>query len=206
MSKKAAVIGYSGHALVVLDILLSNQYEIAGYCEKESKKSNPYNISYLGWEAEQGTLKLLKSVDCFIGIGRNDIRARIFEYLLNVGISLPAVAHKSAIVSPLAQLQQATVVMPGAIINSQARIGNAVICNSACVIEHECELDDYVHVAPGAVLAGNVKVKSMSFIGANAVVREGVTIGSNVTIGAGAVVVRDVKDNSVVFGNPAKSR
>ena len=31
-----------------------------------------------------------------------------------------------------------------------------------------------------------------------------VTIGNNVTIAAGAVVVKDVPDNAIVGGNPAK--
>ena len=31
-----------------------------------------------------------------------------------------------------------------------------------------------------------------------------ITIGNNVTIGAGSVVVKDVPDNAVVVGNPAK--
>lgn len=32
----------------------------------------------------------------------------------------------------------------------------------------------------------------------------GITIGDNVTIGAGAIVIRDIPDNAVVAGNPAK--
>ena len=32
----------------------------------------------------------------------------------------------------------------------------------------------------------------------------GVTIGRNVIIGAGAVVIKDVPDNQVMVGNPAK--
>ncbi len=32
----------------------------------------------------------------------------------------------------------------------------------------------------------------------------GITIGNNVTIGAGAIVIRDVPDNAIVVGNPAR--
>ena len=39
---------------------------------------------------------------------------------------------------------------------------------------------------------------------ANAVVFGGITIGNNVTIGAGSVVTKDVPDNCVVVGNPAR--
>jgi serine O-acetyltransferase len=41
-------------------------------------------------------------------------------------------------------------------------------------------------------------------VGANAVIIGNVRIGDNVTIGAGSVVVKDVPDNVIVAGNPAK--
>ena len=42
------------------------------------------------------------------------------------------------------------------------------------------------------------------WIGGHAVINPGVTVGSNVVVASGAVVVRDVPDNVVVGGNPAK--
>lgn len=41
-------------------------------------------------------------------------------------------------------------------------------------------------------------------LGANVIIMGGVHIGNNVTVGAGSVVVKDVPDNCVVAGNPAK--
>ena len=41
-------------------------------------------------------------------------------------------------------------------------------------------------------------------LGANVVIIGNVRIGNNVTIGAGSVVVRDVPDNAIVVGNPAR--
>lgn len=42
------------------------------------------------------------------------------------------------------------------------------------------------------------------FIGANAIIMPGITIGDNSIVGAGAVVTKDVPNNSIVAGNPAK--
>ena len=41
-------------------------------------------------------------------------------------------------------------------------------------------------------------------IGANATIIGDITICNNVIIGAGSVVVKDVPDNCIVSGNPAK--
>ena len=42
------------------------------------------------------------------------------------------------------------------------------------------------------------------WIGGSVTILPGVTIGNNVTIGAGSVVVKDIPDNSIAAGNPAK--
>ena len=41
-------------------------------------------------------------------------------------------------------------------------------------------------------------------LGANVVIIGGVKIGNDVTIGAGSVVVKDIPDNAIVVGNPAR--
>ena len=47
-------------------------------------------------------------------------------------------------------------------------------------------------------------VKKGASIGTSATVLCGVTIGENAIIGAGSVVTKDVPDNAVVVGNPAR--
>ena len=52
--------------------------------------------------------------------------------------------------------------------------------------------------------ASEIKIGNDVWIGANVCVLPGVTIGNNVIIGAGAVVNRDIPDNSMAVGVPAK--
>ncbi|NTS76900.1 acyltransferase [Catenovulum sp. SM1970] len=49
-----------------------------------------------------------------------------------------------------------------------------------------------------------IKIGDNVFIGWNSIVLPGVKVGSNVVIGAGSVVCKDIPDNVVVAGNPAK--
>jgi maltose O-acetyltransferase len=49
-----------------------------------------------------------------------------------------------------------------------------------------------------------VSVGNDCWIGGNSVICPGVTIGHGCTIGAGSVVTKDVPDNSLAVGNPAK--
>lgn len=51
---------------------------------------------------------------------------------------------------------------------------------------------------------GAIKIGNNVFIGQNVIVMPGVTIGDNVVVGIGSLVTKDIPDNTVVAGSPAK--
>jgi acetyltransferase-like isoleucine patch superfamily enzyme len=71
--------------------------------------------------------------------------------------------------------------------------------------------DKYPHATSGGVLQTEAdwqvvptRVKRGASIGTSATILCGVTIGEKAIVGAGSVVTRDVPDNTVVAGNPAR--
>lgn len=50
----------------------------------------------------------------------------------------------------------------------------------------------------------NTYIGAQCFVGGNAIIMPGVRVGDNCIVGAGAVVTKDVPNNSIVAGNPAK--
>jgi sugar O-acyltransferase (sialic acid O-acetyltransferase NeuD family) len=203
MSRETILIGYSGHAYVAYDALLSGGYSVRSYAEREEKSNNPFHLHYLGNESETAVQDKLKSMDYFIAVGDNMIRGKIYNTLVMQTGNRPVNAmHLRAVVASTAQYARGILFAAGCIVNPFAKIGNGVICNSGSIIEHECTIGDFAHIAPGTVLCGNVTIGENSFVGANSVVREGITIGKNVIIGAGTVVTKNVPDNVKVVGNP----
>lgn len=205
MLDKVVIIGYSGHAYVVIEAARMSNISFAGYCEREPVVSNPYNLSYLGDECSN-EFKWRKNVCYFTGIGHNTIRRRIAEHITNHGGAFRNIIHPSAWVSDTVSLGSGVFISAHASINALAKIGDQTILNTGCIVEHECNIGPYVHVAPGATLAGAVSIGSGTFIGANAVIKQGVKIGENVVVGAGAVVLNDIDHGHTVVGNPAKRK
>lgn len=50
----------------------------------------------------------------------------------------------------------------------------------------------------------SVAIGDNVWIGGNSVINPGVTIGNNCVIGSGSVVTKDIPDNSIAVGNPAR--
>ena len=80
-SKKIYILGYSGHAYVVIDIALSNNYEIIGYFDKEKAVQNPYSLSYFGDEQKLDIKKIVANNYIFPAIGSNFIRKNVVNLL-----------------------------------------------------------------------------------------------------------------------------
>jgi acetyltransferase-like isoleucine patch superfamily enzyme len=104
------------------------------------------------------------------------------------------------------------------VIEHHVRIGNNVRMHSQVFVPEYTVIEDDAWLGPSVVvtnakyplskdvketLAGPV-IRKGAKIGANATILPGVVIGVNSLVGAGSVVTRDVPDNAVVAGNPAK--
>lgn len=79
-------------------------------------------------------------------------------------------------------------------------IGNNVTISNARILTHDGSTKKLL----GYSLVGRVDIGDDVFIGAGALILPNVKIGNRVIVGAGAVVTKDIPDNSVVAGNPAR--
>lgn len=103
---------------------------------------------------------------------------------------------------------------------NSVKIGRNVVVmnNSLFMAAGSITIKDDVMVAANVQLISNnhdlydhqiltckpVRLKRNCWIGAGATILPGITVGENAVVAAGAVVTKDVEDNTVVGGNPAK--
>jgi sugar O-acyltransferase (sialic acid O-acetyltransferase NeuD family) len=92
----------------------------------------------------------------------------------------------------------------GCTLGAASKFGEWVFINRGASVGHHARFGDFVSIGPGAVVSGSVTLGRGSVVGAGAVVLPELTIGSNSVIGAGSVVTKDVPDNCLAFGIPAR--
>lgn len=206
MTDAVFVIGAGGHAKVVVDVLQHQHCESIEIFDAQPVEDGEaifgcpvFNISML--EERRSCYKDVKFV---IAIGNVKHRVHNFKNLKSSGLFGFEAVHPSAVTGHSVTVGESTVIFANAVINPHTMIGSNVIINTAAVVEHDNQIKDHAHIGPNATLCGGVSLGKYSFVGAGAVVLPGISIGQNVTVGAGSVVTKNVPDNTVVAGNPAK--
>lgn len=109
-----------------------------------------------------------------------------------------------------------TIIGRNAIVENRTNIGDRVTIQTSSYITADMEIEDEVFIGPCFASAndkymglGNYQykgpiLKKGAKIGSNATLLPGVVIGTKAVVGAGAVVTKDVLQEEVFIGNPAK--
>ena len=127
------------------------------------------------------------------GFGHIRNKERVLERFPQLG---GVIIEDDVEIGPQTNIQRGT--LEDTILKNGSKIGHH------CNIAHNSEIGKHTLVAGGCSFAGSTKIGDFSWIGMGTVTIDGIKIGNNVMIGGGSLITKDVEDNWLAYGTPAK--
>lgn len=159
-----------------------------------------------------GNIEYLKELNgqdkyhIYCPIGNNSVRVKLLSYARSLGYTTPNFIHKTAYISPNVSIaSEGVYILANVTIMPFVEIQKDVMISMSVNIAHHSVLAQGTFVSTGVNFGAAIETGENTYIGIGATIMTGVKrLGNNCLIGAGSVVIRDVNDNAIMAGVPAK--
>jgi len=212
--KKYIVIGAGAYLNDIFDIIHANDGRVVkifqNVPEEQRDRVPPVaeRIAKLEYAVEvHDTLDVFKPEDGFeyvLGCITPRKHALVSVLKKKYKITISSLVHPDSTLGSNIFLGEGVLIAPGVVIAPNARLDDYCVINRSVSIGHEAYIGSHARIGPSAALAALTKVGAGSSIGIGATVLDRIYIGEGSVIGAGAVVTKDIPDQVVAYGVPAK--
>lgn len=140
-----------------------------------------------------------------IGIGGPSLRKMLYDKFIKLDGEFTSTISENTIIGSFGSyIESGCNIMQNVVITNDVQVGLGTIINQISSIGHDVTIGEFCEICPNVSISGNCEIGDYSFIGTAAIILPKVKIGKNVIVGAGAVVSKDLPDNCVAVGIPAK--
>ena len=96
------------------------------------------------------------------------------------------------------------IICAGNILTTSIKIGSFNYINLSCTIGHDCTIGDYNLINPSVNVSGGIKIGNESLLGTGSQILQYKKICNKCIVGAGSVVTKDLLNQGVYVGSPAR--
>ena len=139
-----------------------------------------------------------------MGIGEPATRAKLLQKIEKDGIELPTLIHPDIYIPETTTIGKGVVIQAGCFISCNIILNDYVLVQPHVSIGHDCVLEKNSTLSSGTCVSGAVHIGENTYIGVGTMIKQGMQIGSDSVVGMGSIVLRDIPDNVIALGNPAR--
>lgn len=158
---------------------------------------HPILSSVEDYEIEKG--------DVFIcALGNPIYRKKYIDIILAKDGEFINLINNKSIIHANAKIGKGVLISPFCTISSDVIIGDFTIIHPFCNLGHDAQIGEYCSVESYTFMGGFSKTGNNVTLHTRSTILPHIEVGDNSIVGAGSVVIRNVKENTTVFGVPAR--
>ena len=143
--------------------------------------------------------------DVFIcALGSTKWKKHYVEIILNKGGTFINLIDKSVIFNQNVTVGTGCIISEFVILSNDTIISDFVTIHPFTNFGHDVVIGKYVNIGAHCFFGGFTVVEEEVVVNVRATVLDRLHIAKKAVVGAGSLVIRNVKENTTVFGNPAK--
>lgn len=206
--KHLIIIGARGYGRGVYDIArgaigYGTDFVVKGYLDDKADALDGYN----DYPPILGAVETyeIQSDDVFVcALGDVKWKKHYVQMILDKGGEFMTLVHKSAIIGGNTQLGKGSIVGYMSQIDCDVRIGDFVNVQANVVVGHDTQVGNWSILDCFTFMGGFSSIGEGVTMHTRATLLPKLHIGDGATINAGSIVIRNVKENAIMMGNPAK--
>ena len=137
-------------------------------------------------------------------VGKPHVTARLFESIHIPDEKWATIIHKTAFVDSSVQLEPGVFIMYNAYIAPRTKIGKCTMIKSNTNIGHDVIIGAVSHVAMGSIIVSCSELGYCSMVAVGATALAHTRIGNYAILGAGSLLTKNIPDDEIFVGSPAK--
>lgn len=139
-----------------------------------------------------------------IGIGEPFFRREFYNKITADGYSLPVLIHPDAHIPEDSVIKSGAIVFNTSYISCNIEVGENSYIHQLTSIGHGSKIAPHCVISNHSSIAGDCKIGEATYIATGVMIKQKVSVGSDTIIGMGAGVFKDIENDVVALGNPAR--
>lgn len=182
------------------------EFDVKGFLDSKSDAFDGLNGQYPPILCSPEDYSIQPDDVFFVAMGDSKWRKYYSDIIEKKGGHFITIIGKDAIVNPTASIGEGSFISSWATVSDNVVIGKQVVIHVFSDLGHDAKVGAFSTIEAYCFLGGYSEIGTCSTMHVRSTLIKHKKIGNNAVIGACSLVIRNVKDETHVFGIPAKKQ